>query len=143
MPGAGHPARLAVLSDAAKNGLPGDHHFYISFDTRSEGVRLSPRMRAQYPADMTIVLQHQFWDLIVTEELKKALAGGATIAQLKVLARKNNMLLLAEHGIRRFASGITAIHEVTRVLSAQQPAAGGSAAGKTSILPKTDGGSDK
>src|SRR6266702_8251961 len=57
-----------VLSDAANNGLPGDHHFYISFDTRSEGVRLSPRMRAQYPADMTIVLQHQFWDLIVTEE---------------------------------------------------------------------------
>src|SRR6266480_4750556 len=57
-----------VLSDAATKGLPGDHHFYISFDTRSEGVRLSQRMRAQYPADMTIVLQHQFWDLILTEE---------------------------------------------------------------------------
>jgi hypothetical protein len=57
-----------VLIDAGKNGLPGEHHFYISFDTRSEGVRLSQRMRAQYPAEMTIVLQHQFWDLIVTEE---------------------------------------------------------------------------
>jgi uncharacterized protein len=57
-----------VLIDAGKNGLPGEHHFYISFDTRSEGVKLSPRMRAQYPAEMTIVLQHQFWDLIVTEE---------------------------------------------------------------------------
>jgi uncharacterized protein len=57
-----------VLSDAAKNGLPGEHHFYITFDTRSEGVRLSQRMRAQYPQEMTIVLQHQFWDLTVSDE---------------------------------------------------------------------------
>jgi uncharacterized protein len=57
-----------VLMDAAKNGLPGEHHFYISFDTRAEGVRLSPRMRAQYPEEMTVVLQHQFWDLEVTED---------------------------------------------------------------------------
>jgi hypothetical protein len=56
-----------VLLDAAKNGLPGEHHFYISFDTRAEGVRLSPRMLAQYPEEMTVVLQHQFWDLEVTE----------------------------------------------------------------------------
>ena len=58
----------AVLVDIAKRGLPGDHHFYISFDTHAEGLRLSSRMRAQYPQEMTIVLQHQFWDLIVTEE---------------------------------------------------------------------------
>jgi hypothetical protein len=57
-----------VLADAAKNGLPGDHHFYISFDTRADGVRLSPRMHAQYPEEMTVVLQHQFWDLAVTED---------------------------------------------------------------------------
>jgi len=56
-----------VLMDTAKNGLPGEHHFYISFDTRADGVRLSPRMLAQYPAEMTVVLQHQFWDLVVTE----------------------------------------------------------------------------
>ncbi|MFG1360848.1 SspB family protein [Xanthobacter pseudotagetidis] len=56
-----------VLSDAARDGLPGDHHFYISFDTRAPGVRLSQRMREKYPEEMTIVLQHQFWDLIVTE----------------------------------------------------------------------------
>ena len=56
-----------VLLDAAKNGLPGEHHFYISFDTRADGVRLSPRMLAQYPEEMTVVLQHQFWDLAVTE----------------------------------------------------------------------------
>ena len=57
----------AVLADTAKKGLPGDHHFYISFETRAEGVRLSDRLRAQYPEDMTIILQHQFWDLAVTD----------------------------------------------------------------------------
>jgi uncharacterized protein len=56
-----------VLIDAAKKGLPGDHHFYISFDTQAEGVRLSERLRAQYPEQMTIILQHQFWDLAVTD----------------------------------------------------------------------------
>ena len=56
-----------VLVDVAKKGLPGDHHFFITFDTQAEGVRLSPRMRAQYPEEMTVVLQHQFWDLKVTE----------------------------------------------------------------------------
>jgi hypothetical protein len=57
-----------VLGDAAKNGLPGEHHFYITFDTRADGVRLSPRMLTQYPTEMTIVLQHQFWDLVTTED---------------------------------------------------------------------------
>jgi len=57
-----------VLEDAARNGLPGEHHFFIAFDTRSEGVKLSQRMRTQYPEEMTVVLQHQFWDLVVTEE---------------------------------------------------------------------------
>ena len=56
-----------VLSDAAKKGLPGDHHFYISFDTRADGVRLSDRLRAQYPEEMTVILQHQFWDLAVND----------------------------------------------------------------------------
>ncbi len=57
-----------VLADAAKRGLPGEHHFKITFATTAPGVRLSERMRGQYPQEMTIVLQHQFWDLIVSEE---------------------------------------------------------------------------
>ena len=56
-----------VLADAAKKGLPGEHHFYIAFDTRADGVRISDRLRAQYPEEMTIILQHQFWDLKVTD----------------------------------------------------------------------------
>jgi uncharacterized protein len=55
----------SVLSDAAKKGLPGDHHFYITFDTKAEGVRISERLLGQYPEEMTIILQHQFWDLDV------------------------------------------------------------------------------
>ncbi len=57
-----------VMAEAAKKGLAGDHHFKISFDTNAAGVKLSPRMRAQYPQEMTIVLQHQFWDLEVSDE---------------------------------------------------------------------------
>lgn len=57
-----------VLSGAARDGLPGDHHFYISFQTHARGVRLSSRMRDLYPDEMTIILQHQFWDLSVTED---------------------------------------------------------------------------
>jgi hypothetical protein len=56
-----------VLADAAKSGLPGEHHFYVTFDTRAPGVKLSARMREQYPEEMTIVLQHQFWDLAVSD----------------------------------------------------------------------------
>jgi len=57
-----------VMADAAKKGLLGEHHFKISFDTSAPGVKLSPRLREQYPQEMTIVLQHQFWDLEVSDE---------------------------------------------------------------------------
>lgn len=57
-----------VMTDAAKRGLPGDHHFYITFLTQADGVKLSPRLMAQYPVEMTVILQHQFWDLVVTED---------------------------------------------------------------------------
>jgi uncharacterized protein len=57
-----------VLSGTAREGLPGDHHFYISFRTHARGVRLSSRMRDLYPDEMTIILQHQFWDLSVAEQ---------------------------------------------------------------------------
>ena len=56
-----------VLTEVAQTGLPGEHHFFITFNTRYPGVRVSSRIREQYPEEMTIVLQHQFWDLSVTE----------------------------------------------------------------------------
>jgi hypothetical protein len=57
-----------VLTDVAREGLKGDHHFYVAFDTRAPGVRISDRLHGKYPEEMTIVLQHQFWDLTVTEQ---------------------------------------------------------------------------
>src|ERR1700677_3960970 len=57
-----------VLADAAREGLPGEHHFFISFLTQSAGVRLSARLKRQYPVKMTIVLQHQFWGLSVGDQ---------------------------------------------------------------------------
>src|SRR5690349_19651228 len=57
-----------VLTDAAAHGLPGEHHFFITFLSKAEGVKLSPRLLAQYPDEMTIILQHQFWDLVVSED---------------------------------------------------------------------------
>jgi hypothetical protein len=56
-----------ALAFAAANGLPGAHHFYITFRTTAPGVSIPPRLLAQYPQEMTIVLQHQFWDLKVDE----------------------------------------------------------------------------
>ena len=57
-----------VLVRVAKAGLPGEHHFYIAFKTDAPGVVLSKRLREKYPEEMTVVLQHRFWDLVVGEE---------------------------------------------------------------------------
>ena len=57
-----------ALEVAKNEGLPGEHHFYISFRTGAPGVSISDKLRSQYPEEMTIVLQHQFWDLDVRED---------------------------------------------------------------------------
>lgn len=57
-----------VLTQVAEKGLPGSHHFYISFRSTDPGVELPDYLRAKYPEEMTIVLQHQYWDLIIGEE---------------------------------------------------------------------------
>lgn len=58
-----------VLKRISKQGLPGEHHFYITFRTDFPGVSISETLRARYPQEMTIVLQHQFWDFKVEETL--------------------------------------------------------------------------
>jgi hypothetical protein len=57
-----------VLADTARDGLPGNHHFVIVFRTDAAGVRIPAKLREKYPQEMTIVLQHEFWDLAVTEQ---------------------------------------------------------------------------
>lgn len=56
-----------VLAEVARTGLPGNHHFFITFMTGAPGVRISSRLRERYPEQMTIVVQFQYWDLKVTE----------------------------------------------------------------------------
>lgn len=56
-----------VLEEVVVTGLPGEHHFFITFDTTHAGVRLSNRMRERYPESMTIVIQHSYWDLQVSD----------------------------------------------------------------------------
>lgn len=57
-----------ALIHAAAEGLPEAHHFYLTFLSAADGVELAPELRAKYPDEMTIVLQHQFWDLTVEED---------------------------------------------------------------------------
>jgi hypothetical protein len=57
-----------VLAQVAAKGLPGDHHFYITFRTDFPGVSIGPGLKEQFPKEITIVLQHQFWGLEVTDE---------------------------------------------------------------------------
>jgi hypothetical protein len=59
--------RSVLLMVADKGGLPGSHHFYISFRSTHPGVQLPEYLRAKYPEEMTIVLQHQYWDLIIND----------------------------------------------------------------------------
>ena len=56
-----------VLAEVARTGLPGNHHFFITFLTGAPGVRISTRLRERYPEQMTIVIQFQYWDLKVTD----------------------------------------------------------------------------
>ncbi len=56
-----------AMKKVADGGLPGEHHFYISFQTHFPGVELPPYLTEQYPDEMTIVLQYQFYGLTVTE----------------------------------------------------------------------------
>jgi hypothetical protein len=57
-----------ALRIVERSGLPGTHHFYIAFNTRHPGVNIGERLAARYPRDMTIVLQHQFWGLMVDDD---------------------------------------------------------------------------
>jgi len=64
-----------ALRQVAEEGLPGEHHLFLTFHTRAEGVRVPPYLRDQYPDEMTVVLQNQYWDLEVDAE-----AFGVTLA---------------------------------------------------------------
>lgn len=75
----------SVLKQVKEEGLPGEHHFYISFHTTAPGVKISNRIKAQYPKEMTIVLQHQYWDLKVEEDYFEVRLSFSNIPELLVI----------------------------------------------------------
>ena len=82
-----HQVMVRALQYVAEHGLPGEHHFYITFRTDYPGVSLPARLRAQYPEEMTIVLQHQFWDLSMdeaTDLLAVSLSFGGVPSSLRI-----------------------------------------------------------
>ena len=56
-----------LIERVAEDGFPGDHHFLLTFGTSESGVEMSPRLRKRFPEEMTIVLQHQFWNLVADD----------------------------------------------------------------------------
>lgn len=73
-----HALRAVVadaLEHAGREGLPGEHHFYISFRTDHPGVDIPGHLRARYPQEITIVLQHRFWDLKVDRVAQRFTVG--------------------------------------------------------------------
>jgi len=75
----------SVLKQVKEEGLPGEHHFYISFHTTAPGVKISNRIKAQYPKEMTIVLQHQYWDLKVEDDYFEVRLSFSNIPELLVI----------------------------------------------------------
>ena len=74
-----------VLKRVQVSGLPGDHHFYISFSTVHPGVKISEQLKSRYPKEITIVLQHQFWDFKVVEnQFQATLSFGGVPEKLVV-----------------------------------------------------------
>lgn len=74
-----------VLTQVVEHGLPGEHHFYIGFRTSHPGVEVPRFLRDQYPEEMTIILQHQFWELEVDEEaFSVALSFGGSRHRLRI-----------------------------------------------------------
>lgn len=74
-----------VLLAAQKEGLPGEHHFYISFNTTLADVKISDTLKTKYPDEMTIVLQHQFWDFKVEDDwFQVTLSFGGTPEKLVI-----------------------------------------------------------
>jgi hypothetical protein len=66
---------LRALDFAAANGLPGEHHFYLTFRTDHPDTKVPAHLKARYPQEMTIVLQHQFWDLKVDRTAQRVSVG--------------------------------------------------------------------
>lgn len=99
----------AALTQVEAEGLPGNHHFYISFDTNAPGVVIAAPLKAQYPEEMTIVIQHQYWNLHVAGdlfEIELAFGGRRQLLVIPFAAVTGFVDPEAQFGLRFGADGM-------------------------------------
>lgn len=129
-----------VLTEIAKTGLPGEHHFFISFVTQAPGVRMSQRLLAQYEKEMTIVLQNQFWDLKVTEtgfEVGLSFDGQNELLFIPFAAIKGFFDPSVQFGLQFEVAEPPATHSVTTIETAGED---GDEEGDIDPAPETPSG---
>jgi hypothetical protein len=120
---------VRALQYVVAQGLPGEHHFYITFRTDHPGVAIPPRLKAQYPEDMTIVVQHQFWDLVVDEaaavmSIGLSFGGIPSTLRIPLMAITAFADPYARHGMRfRSDLGPTAANVAADQAQTPEPAA--------------------
>ena len=110
-----------ILAHVVEEGLPGEHHFFIAFRTDHEGVEMPPGLKSTYPEEMTIVLQHQFWDLAVDDEgfaVSLRFGGHPTRLRIPWAALKSFIDPAAEFGLR---FGAEEVVELTEPQEAESP----------------------
>ena len=118
---------VRALQHASANGLPGEHHFYITFRTDHPGVAIPARLKAQYPQEMTIILQHQFWDLVVDEagglmSVGLSFAGVPSTLRIPLAAITGFADPYVRHGMRFRADMPEAAAEPRAAAPAAEPA---------------------
>jgi hypothetical protein len=125
-------AMLGVVADAiehvARHGLPGEHHFYLTFRTDHPGVTIPGHLRARFPKEMTIVLQHQFWDLKLDRVARRfsvglSFGGSATTLTVPLAALTAFVDPQVRFGLRFQPD----LQETAPAVDADAPAAGGAA----------------
>lgn len=115
-----------AVARAAKDGLRGDHHFYIGFATRAPGVAIPDSLLARYPDEMTIVLQHQFWNLE---------AGSDSFSVTLSFQRQLERLTVPFAAVRSFADPSVNFALEFVVAEAERPVAAKPAAVPAPLVP--------
>jgi hypothetical protein len=130
-----------ALKVAATTGLPGDHHFYIAFDTRHPDVKLSPKILGRYPREMTIVLQHQYWNLSVHDDRFEVELSFDNVPEQLIIpfdAIKGFLDPAVQFGLQfETVNAERKLKEVEPAKSAATPAVSADAAASATIPPET------
>ncbi|MBA3526986.1 MAG: ClpXP protease specificity-enhancing factor SspB [Pseudomonadota bacterium] len=116
-----------VLGEVERSGgLPGEHHFYITFDTRLPGVSIPKHLAERFPDDMTIVIQHRFWDLKVEgDAFSVGLSFGGVPSSLRVpfAAVTDFVDPAVDFSLKFQANAVEAAHEEPQDAQNDEPAA--------------------